>query len=112
MARAVYSTLLWAGEVAAGSSEELYTVPAGFRVVVRDIQATSSDDVALAVVGLTIAQFYAGGIVARFGGPFVELGRSYSWEGRVVCNAGEILTSSTLYVGWNMTMSGYLLTVD
>lgn len=111
MSRAVYSTQLFSGAITVGSDKILFVVPDGYRAVVVDIQATSSDDIAYAVQPLLISCFYATGTIVRFGGPFLEFGRTYSWSGRAVVNQADLIVSSTAGTGWNVHMSGYLLTL-
>jgi hypothetical protein len=110
MVRPIYSTLLFAGTVPAGTNHPLYTVPDGYRCVVRDIQASTSDSIALAPENLTITQYTTGGIIVRWSSPYLDFGRTYSWSGRVVCGAEEEILSTVINASWNMVMSGYLLT--
>lgn len=100
---AVYSTKLFEGRDVSSWS---YTVPAGFRLVVRDIDVFFGGGVEggaanfVGTLGQTFAYF-----------PFTGLESSgQHWQGRAVFDPGDEI-GLVSGVGVDVTVSGYLLTL-
>lgn len=101
-----YSTRFAAAELGSETTT-LYTVPAQYVAVVRDVElygnVGSDAEVALEVTvpgPLTIIWFVVNPLAP---GAWVH------WEGRVVLNAGDDLIAVTTVNGVHVTVSGYLL---
>lgn len=101
-----YSTRFAAAELATETTT-LYTVPADYVAVVRDLElygnVASDAEVALEITApgpLTIIWFVVNPLVP---------GAWDHWEGRVVLNAGDELVAVTTVNGVHVTVSGYLL---
>lgn len=113
MAVPAYSTLFYEGANYGGPTI-VYTVPAGYLIVVRDILingqlapvGTSGQYADVRIAGLNIPLFSA-----RY--PDFFSGVTYAWEGRQVLNAGESLSvfTSDGSPGAKFRISGYLLTL-
>lgn len=102
MAR-VYSTRLFLGNVAAASSVTLYTAPAGYTVVIRDISfipfgGSTPWEVTIGINGTFFYQEESASAPALF-----------HWEGRAVMNPGDEITCNTNTGGLDGQISGYLL---
>jgi hypothetical protein len=101
----VYSTRFMAG-VPSGTPL-LYTVPAGYKAVVRNIDiwqpiTAVTNLVEVAVFGLAI--FYV-----AYASATVQT--ADHWDGRQVLNAGDTLYASSNYALANLMASGYLLSL-
>lgn len=106
LANVPYSTRFFAGTPAAGD-ELVYTVPAGYVAVVRDIELlqgyadTQTVYVILSVPGPLTVGFAGSSALASL--EFLH------WSGRVVANAGDELYVFTNDGEVQVTISGYLL---
>lgn len=82
-----------------------YTVPAGYRAIVRDLDAINisggSGSLTMTIAGLAYL--------------FVAQSSTYldyhAWRGRQVVNPGETLQVSQSGINWGYAVSGYLLTL-
>lgn len=85
-----------------------YTVPAGYRAVLRDVDvacATGSGD-----TRIFFLENPQGGLVwVAIANP--ESYVSFQWRGRQVYNPGEIITFNPAEGAWDVMGSGYLLTL-
>lgn len=101
----VYSTKFAAGAQASGSTSVVYTVPAGYVAVVRDIevgaQNAPANSVAINLAG--VAEIYQAGGIAQYS--------TAQWKGRVVLNAGDQINVDAIAGTWTYIISGYLLTI-
>lgn len=85
----------------------LYTVPAGYVAVVRDIEAWNFG-------GETDQLFTTANVpgplaVAVWVTPEVAPNEWAQWKGRAVFNAGDILQAQASSSSWSLFISGYLL---
>jgi len=94
--------------VQAATSDEVYTVPAGVRAILRDVWAAENPS----TPGDTFAiENTAGGFiyVVIFAGAQAE---TYFWQGRQVFEPGETIRFHVIsIVGMDVTASGYLLSL-
>jgi hypothetical protein len=104
MAQSVYSTRFLA--IAISSSPGIYTVPAGYVAVVRDIDAWSSGGI------LVNWRVSLSGDPAFAGGQFTieALDQFQAWRGRVVVPAGESI-QAIADGPRGLVVGGYLLTL-
>ena len=113
MAREVYSKRFLAGTVDELSPDTAGPVPAGYVWVVRDMTAYAYGFGDASYPGFTFSlEIESFEPVMIWGAPLAYLGRQYSWQGRVVMNAGDSLTvagAGSTY--WDVTISGYQLTL-
>jgi hypothetical protein len=108
VAQPVYSTRFALVSITDSSSHDLYTVPAGYVAILRDIDGFTS------VTPVTSLQLTVTGLTAIL---IPDPGSSpgpVQWRGRLVMNAGE--TVACIAPGrtgglYNLCVSGYLLTV-
>lgn len=84
-----------------------YTVPAGYRAVLRDITAYWNGDPSQGVLNVAIAGL---ALIYRFTGPASTPG-GFQLACRVVLNAGDQLELSAAVGNWGYVASGYLLTL-
>jgi hypothetical protein len=102
---AIYSTQLAAGSQASGTTSVVYTVPAGFVAVIRDIvfgaQSPPANSVASNIAG--VAEIYSVDTVTQY--------RTAHSEMRVVVNAGQSINVDAIAGTWSYIISGYLLTI-
>ena len=101
---AVYSIRLAGLTLSGAFSGTLYTVPAGYTVVLREIDAFTPDTVPtplFCIMGSVPATFV---LLNPGSGP-----SSPQWRGRLVMPAGETLELSLAGGNWRMFVSGYLL---
>jgi hypothetical protein len=104
MARAVYSELLVAELGLTGTAT--FTVPAGFRCVLRDLDAYNGGT----FTSDTIFLHGQLGQAIWYGQTSSSEGSYHSWRGRQVIDQG--LTFAVAVSGtWDVTVSGYLLTL-
>ena len=109
VARPLYSTRFALHTVASAAPELLYTVPAGYVAILRDVDYLMTGSAALAL------SLQVSGRTCVYLSPAPVAGVGYdSWRGRIVMNAGETLTS--VVPGWTVQTAdihagGYLLTV-
>jgi hypothetical protein len=101
----VYSTRFFAGAVTSITSV-IYTVPAGYIAVIRDITATMFSTAAgdVLILGINPPGVYNVG--------FKTYGTNYQpahWDGRMVLNPGDELLANTNATSANVVVSGYLL---
>lgn len=101
-----YSVRLGAADVAA-ELVVLYTVPADYVAVVRDIEAWNFG-------GETDKLFTTANIpgplaVAVWVTPEVATDEWTQWQGRLVMNAGDVLQAQGIASSWTVVASGYLL---
>lgn len=106
MAPPVYSTQFLSNTVF-GNHTESYTVPAGYRAVIRDISGVGvAGDTETLIYQIAAAD---AGIIQRQLPPLLT--RQIHWEGRVVLNPGDEIsvnvTGAASVSQW--TVSGYLL---
>lgn len=100
---AIYSTRLFLGSVAAGSSVTLYTAPAGSVVIIRSIDfipfgGSTPWEVTIGINGTFFFQAESATAPAAF-----------HWEGRQVMNPGDTITCNTNTGGLDGAISGYVL---
>lgn len=101
---AVYSTRFYAGEPPAGANTTLYTVPSGYLIIVRCIDAVG------AIPGTAgQCQILIGGKGFIFSGNYTTTVQYLHWEGRQVLYAGETLNANLVSVASYLVISGYLL---
>lgn len=103
--QSVYSTLLFSAAIPAGTTQTLYTTPAGMVMVLRDIDVfANAGPVAMSLQDSGHCIFWT-----------VELptaGAVAAWRGRQVFPAGYILKAIVGETGlMAVRASGYLLTV-
>jgi hypothetical protein len=111
VARAVYSTVFYRGFPGPGIIG-LYTAPAGYTTVVRDIQVRAPGILADSFNGwCSIYDSASQGEVASWTFPYVSPWQHLSWDGRAVMNAGDLLLCNSQSTGWLLYVSGYLLTL-
>lgn len=104
MARAVYSTRFLEEVGLDGLAS--YTVPAGFTAVLRDLDAYNAS-------GIAVGRIFLLGHLGQtiwFAVSAEEQDTYQSWRGRQVLLEGEKFTVNT-EVHWDVTVSGYLLTL-
>lgn len=105
----VYSTRFCNSSISSAGDTTLYTVPAGFRAVLRDVDiyfgGATGIVVELRATGINFVPFAATTTDPEPG----------VWRGRQVLNAGESLTVHVATLpaggGLNVFASGYLLTL-
>lgn len=106
MAAAVYSTRFLAGQISS-TSTLTYTVPDGYRAILRDLDVTGpvGEQVVLVNVTADAAIFFS---AIQSSGTVGWL----SWRGRQVCEPGdEIQLYAEQTTSASATLSGYLLTL-
>lgn len=105
MARDVYSTRFLAGENFSSPLE--YTVPTGYRAVLRCWTYHHLSEPSGGTLALTL-----GGIAQVM---YIEVNADQSIDGvtdlRVVVNEGELVIIAADLGNWDSTLSGYLLTL-
>jgi hypothetical protein len=103
---AIYSTLFYSGVQPQGSHATLYTVPAGFVVILRDVDAlsTTTANAQILLTEAAAANAFASLNVAT-------VLDSAQWRGRQVFPAGYAIGINTVVGAWVVRASGYLLTV-
>jgi hypothetical protein len=104
----VYSTRFIQGIIA--GTALFYNVPAGFVAVVRDIECmnfgTYTEGLQLVwVTGPSTTNIFQ---VAQ---PLARVGPVYSWDGRVVLQAGEQIKAQALDSNWHVRVDGFLLSI-
>ncbi len=99
MAAPTYSERFTHGNVAATVT---YTVPAGYRAVVRSVSGVNARNDATGYVVVMV-----GGI--RCVQRYPAVGESLALEMRQVCYAGETITQITSLTNIDVAVSGYLL---
>lgn len=104
MATPVFSTRFLEGRASTGAT---FTVPAGFRAVVRDVTFFNQQTLTVTsmfVLGAT------GAVVVFFvdNNPTADV--YHQWEGRVVYEAGDIIVASAGHIV-DFNVAGYLLTL-
>lgn len=99
----VYSRQLFLGDIAASSTDTLYTVPSGITAVVRSIYMVPFGG------GTPWTMFWE--INSTFWSYFSAAASTdpFEWEGRVVMNPGDELKLETGSGGWAGVVSGYEL---
>jgi hypothetical protein len=104
MAR-VYSTRFFTHALLSGAVS--YEVPAGFLAVLRDVifASTGGDASTCVLIGPSAQQL----LVASSSGSADE--PAFTWSGRQVWNAGEVIGVEAFDPGWNIMVSGYLLSL-
>lgn len=102
----VYSTQFLSNSVI-GNHTESYTVPAGYRAVLRDISGVAIGGSAVTLI-YSIAAADATVLLAQVP---PQVNTPIHWEGRVVLNAGNQISVSVAGAGTasQWTISGYLL---
>lgn len=100
-----YSAQLFAGSLAAGVTP-IYTVPAGYTAVVRDIEALNLFSGANVLAFITTVPGplnvqWTNDTIAAFG-------ETLRWEGRVVMNPGDVLSAEVTQDTISLIVSGYL----
>lgn len=102
-----YSQRFAAATTVAGTASTVFTCPANFVAVVRDLQAYNSGGasdalfVALVIPGpATLTLWHFAGVAAS---------TSDQWQGRVVLNAGDQLELFSAAEAFEVLISGYLL---
>jgi hypothetical protein len=102
-----YSTLLWQGEAAA-AQEVVYTVPAGYTTVVRDIEVYNGSS-------STLATFYIVSHVPGFSDAIFAVVNALAtshgaqWQGRAVLPTAGELEVPAMPTGIYVMISGYQL---
>lgn len=105
----VYSALLLQGTIPF-PGHITYTVPAGFRAVVRDIVALR----AAAQPGSSAGFFVLGpgsDFIYAVTAPKARNGVTFHWEGHQIVDVGGLITAAAEDDSWNVKVSGYLLTL-
>lgn len=105
MAYPVYSTQFLTGLFP--TAPVYYTVPAGYRAVLRDISVYWNGDVSGGVLNVAIASV---ALVYRFTGP-ANVAEGQQWTGRMVLDPGQQLEFSPASGNWGFIASGYLLSL-
>lgn len=101
-----YSTRLVAAVLDA-ALDDAYTVPAGFVAVIRDMELTNQGGTATAIA---IDLEVPGPLTATiYFNADVPAGSWLQWQGRVVMNAGDVLSISASAYPIGAVVSGYLL---
>lgn len=102
----VYSTRFAAVTLSA-AEPALYTVPAGYVAVIRDMELTNQTG---ANVSFAIDLTSPGPLTATiyYDGSF-PLASWFQWQGRVVLNAGDVLGASASSYPVGLVVSGFLL---
>lgn len=99
----VYSTQFFLGTVTAGGSTPIYTVPAGYTAVIRDIELEQYGG-ALANGRIEIVGF-AGIYSYTPSGLLLPA----QWTGRAVMTPAQVLSLTLTGGDWAALISGYLL---
>jgi hypothetical protein len=102
----VYSTRLF--EALALTTNVGYTVPAGVRAVLRDV------DIFIGAHGTETAFAILGGmgqVIWYVDVASATTGQSFQWRGRQVFNPGDIISFVASANGVDVSASGYLLTL-
>lgn len=99
----VYSTRAAIGTIDAGSSTDVYTVPAGMVFVLRCVTAVS---VSAASATFQVAVAALANVISQ---EFGAVGSGANWDLRVVMNAGEQISVAAATGNFQFTISGYLL---
>lgn len=113
MARPPYSRRFIIGTVSASVNTLSYTVPAGMVAVIRTVTATKTTAATASNVLAFIDPAGPGaGIVFWYGAmPSTAVIQSVQFEGRVVAEAGDVISVQRSISGDTMvTVTGYLLT--
>lgn len=108
---AVFSKLLGSASNVSTSTVALYTVPAGFRAVVRDITIYQN---ATPLLPNNQFSFQTTTPTVLFWVVPVwqyVTGKTYHWEGRQVMNAGNVLNAVITGSAFYIRVSGYELTL-
>lgn len=100
----VYSTQFFGGALAGDETHNLYEVPTGYVAVVRDVSLFSQSSGSNGCYAGSDAGY------AYFSALDQPQYASPHWEGRVVMNAGEVMTLGIFSGDWTCVISGYLLT--
>jgi hypothetical protein len=103
---ALYSTLFYAGVVTTATPAALYTVPADYVVVVRDIVTRLSSGSAD-----TITVYDGTNLVTLLVATPATTAATSIWQGRQVFTAGQVIAAAVTGGTWQLRISGYLLTV-
>ena len=98
----IYSTRFALITSSSAGPTTLYTVPTGFKAIVRDVSGLASAAPAGLAVGVNAAESF-------FSGLSLSNLESFHWEGRVVLNAGDTLALFVLAGTVQLVVSGYLL---
>jgi Ni/Fe-hydrogenase subunit HybB-like protein len=110
----VYSTRLFTGHALAATTTTSAAVPTGYVWDVRDVAIYNPQHVSyggyLALQGLYVA-LSTGGVIFRSPPLRTLANTSYRAELRCVMAAGTYLSVTTLEAGWDVTISGYQLTL-
>lgn len=108
MTRPVYSTLFVAESVPAGTPMTGLLPPAGFIAVVRDISAWTAPS----NIGAECQIYVTPPNSIFFDANNLAAGDSLvHWEGRVVIPQGKQLNVYCISYAWDVTISGYLLSL-
>lgn len=103
----VYSTQIAASRTDGTSSLALYTVPAGYVAVLRDVALTATSTTDLGPVTLYIVTGTQS--VTVFGLASLGGRETHQWTGRQVLNAGDVLRATAGGALTDWLVSGYLL---
>jgi hypothetical protein len=101
-----YSTRFWIGQLPTAWGS-LYTVPAGYVVVLRDMEFTNYTASAL-TVSLAVETSGTGGVYLYTAS--VPANAHVQWTGRTVMDPGDVLQGLSSSGGLAALISGYLLT--
>lgn len=102
----IYSTRFYNGPATNGQT--LYTVPAGFVVVVRDLEVYNFSSSAIVQVQVQLGvSGSTSGVLAFVNNVASQV--CAQWKGRAVVNAGESLVAFSTGSSFSMLVSGYLL---
>lgn len=105
----VYSEELLSGSIATGGTIS-YTVPSGYRAVVRDVVLHNAG---VGNTGLQGAQVYddAFQVIAIVWAPLAVSGRDFHWSGHQVVDTGHQIIAYGADANWRVRVSGYLLSL-
>jgi len=104
---AVYSEVLLRGNVTMGTPLT-YTVPTGFRAVVRDIVFHNAGTLGQGLQGIECYDSL-NQIIACVFDPLAIVGNDYHWTGHQIVDEGEEIFVAALDNNWRVRISGYRL---
>lgn len=110
---AVYSEIYFEALWATPDAYEAPLIPTGYRFIVRDISAIPprGNPLNYPLQGISFKKYPGNIPVMAWTVPYVQPGRPYHWDGRIVLDAGQGLYIETFDNEWSFTIMGYALTL-
>ena len=97
----------FAAATVGGSSDVLYTVPAQYVAVIRDVEVWNQGGTSDSLDTFVNVPGPLSLILVRFSD--IAAGQTAQWKGRVVMNAGDTFSTYSGGNDWGILVSGYLL---